>query len=140
MARRPSSALMDERWRMVSSASQARRGPGAPGIAVTVRHELAATVVSVEGVAGGEVSDAVLGRGLPLPVGGASAVVVDLDGLTLLDRDVVCRLLTSLQAVLASSGARMMVVRRRSTARSLLRAWHLHERMAIYPTLDAALG
>lgn len=59
--------------------------------------------------------------------------------MTLLDRDVVYRLLNGLQAVLASSGQRMMGVCRRSSARGLLRAWRLHERVAIYPSLDAAL-
>lgn len=59
---------------MISTGTKARRGAGAPGISVTVRHEVAATVISVEGVAGGEMPDAVLDPELPLPVDRASAV------------------------------------------------------------------
>ena len=120
-------------------ARRTRRAPPASGIQVTVHHEAAATVVSVQGVAAVETPDVALGPALPRLDQAAGVVVVDLNGLTMVDRDVVRRLLDRLQTALASSGGRMMVVCRRSTARSLLRAWRLHDRMAIYPSIDAAL-
>ena len=122
-----------------TTVRQARRESAVSGIRVTVHHEAAATVVIVEGVAGSETPDAVLGAAFPLADEEAGVVVVDLNGLTMLDGDVVRRLVNRLHRALVSSGGRMKVVCRRSTARSLLRAWHLHERMAIYPTIDAAL-
>ena len=112
----------------------------APGMQITIRHQLAATVVSIEGVAGGETPDADLDHALPLLPPGTQAVVVDLTDLTLLDREVVRRLLNRLKAMLVSSGGSLVVVCRRSTARALLRAWNLHERVALYPSIDAALN
>lgn len=125
----------------VSQPAGPRRFPSDPeGIRVSVRHEGGATVVSLEGVAGTETPDAVVAAGLPPEGSAADVVVVDLSGLTLLDGDVVRRLLGKVQAMWASSGRKVRVVCRRSTGRGLLRAWGLHERFPIFPSLGSCLG
>ncbi|MBW3579615.1 MAG: STAS domain-containing protein [Actinobacteria bacterium] len=117
------------------------RFPSDPeGIRVSVRHEGGATVVSLEGVAGTETPDAVVAAGLPVECPTADVVIVDLSNLTLLDGDAVRRLLGKVQAMWASSGRKVRVVCRRSTGRSLLRAWRLHERFPIFPSLGSCLG
>lgn len=108
-------------------------------IHVTVRREAAATVVSLSGVAGAGTADAAIGPGLR-PPGHDKAIVVDVNGLTLLDGQAVHRLVDQLQAMLVRPGGIVALVCGRSTARNLLRAWRLHERCAIFPTLEDALS
>ncbi|MDP9005819.1 MAG: hypothetical protein M3N15_02730 [Actinomycetota bacterium] len=125
----------------VLHAAGPSRFPSDPeGIRVSVRHEGGATVVSLEGVAGTETPDEVVAAGLPLECPTADLIVVDLSGLTLLDGDAVRRLLGKVQAMWASSGRKVRVVCRRSTGRGLLRAWRLHERFPIFPSLGSCLG
>ena len=111
----------------------------ATSIHVAVRREAGATVVDLSGVAGAQTPDAAVGPGLRL-VGHHDSIVVDVNGLTLLDGQAVHRLVDLLQEMLVRPGGRVALVCGRSTARNLLRAWRLHERCAIFPTLEAALN
>lgn len=111
----------------------------AVSIHVAVRREAGATVVNLSGVAGAGTPDAAIGSGLRL-VGHHDSIVMDVNGLTLLDGQAVHRLVDQLQETLVRPGGSVALVCGRSTARNLLRAWRLHERCAIFPTLEAALS
>lgn len=110
----------------------------ATSIHVAVRREAGATIVNLSGVAGAGTPDAI-GPGLRL-VGHHNSIVVDVNGLTLLDGQAVHRLVDQLQEMLVWPGGSVALVCGRSTARNLLRAWRLHERCAIFPSVEAALN
>ncbi len=104
------------------------------GVRVSVSHDPAATVVVLDGVVGPNDCDLV-GQSVPLRSGANDVTIVDLNNVTLLDRYAFHRLLKKL----SPPGAKVKLVCRRSTARHLLRAWHLHERFGIFSTIELAL-
>ncbi len=104
------------------------------GIRVSVSRDRAAMVVVLDGVVGPNDYDLV-GQTIPPPRDAADVTIVDLNNVTLLDRYAFHRLLKKL----SPPGAKVKLVCRRSTARQLLRAWHLHERFDIFATIEVAL-
>ena len=103
-------------------------------ICISVSHDRAATVVSLEGIVATNACDLIVQTVAP-PPGAEDVTIVDLNNVTLVDRYTFHRLLSKL----CPPGAKVRLVCRRSTARHLLRAWHLHERFDIFATMDMAL-
>lgn len=104
------------------------------GVRVSVSGDRAAMVVVLDGVVGPNDYE-VVGQRIPLPRDAADVTIVDLNNVTLLDRYAFHRLLKKL----SPPGAKVKLVCRRSTARQLLRAWHLHERFDIFATIEVVL-
>lgn len=91
-------------------------------------------MVVLDGVVGPNDCDLV-GQRVPPPSEANDVTIVDLNNVTLLDRYALYRLLKKV----SPPGAKVKLVCRRSTARHLLRAWHLHERFDICATTEMAL-
>lgn len=107
------------------------------GIRVSISHDRTATVVVLDGVVGANDCDPVVPvvQRVSPPSDANGVTIVDLNNVTLLDRYTFHRLLKKL----CPPGAKVKLVCRRSTARNLLRAWHLHEQFDIFPTIEMAL-